>query len=308
MSGDAILILGAGGFIGRHLAESFAAKGSPVLAATRRATTFAHPFVTNVVAPFDAPEHFAPLLNHCRVVIHAASTSTPGSSASRPLAELDMLRPTLALLCALQDPAARRPLLYLSSGGTLYGDRAGTDAHEHDPPLPRSYHGAGKAAAESFIRAWAEQYGGSAVVLRPSNVFGPGQPHRLGFGIIPAAFERALDGEEITIWGDGSAVRDYVHIDDLARLCGAAVAVKQTAGIHVYNASSGVGITLSSLLDAIDAVTGRPLQRVHAVGRPSDVQHIVPSNSAARATFGWQPRVTLHDGLRQTWHWFTTRH
>ncbi len=304
---DAILVLGASGFIGRHLAETFATAGNAVAAATRHAATFTHPDITNVVAPFDAPGHFAPLLSRCRGVIHAAATSTPGSSAADPLAELDTLGSTLALLGAMQDASTRRPLLYLSSGGTLYGDRAGANAQEHDPLRPRSYHGAGKAAAECFIRAWAEQYGGTAVVLRPSNVFGPGQPPRTGFGIIPAAFEHALVGEPITLWGEGNAVRDYLHVDDLIALCQAVIATRQTAGMHVYNASSGAGTTVSALLDAIDAVTGRPLRRVNAAGRAVDIQHIIPDNTAARVAFGWQPKITLHEGLQQTWRWFTTR-
>ena len=304
---DAILVLGASGFIGRHLSETFAAAGNAVIAATRQASPFAHPGIVNVVAAFDAPEHFTPLLRRCRWVIHSASTSTPGSSAADPLAELDTLRPTLALLRALQDEATRRPLLYLSSGGTLYGDRAGTSAQELDALLPHSYHGAGKAAAEVFIRAWAEQYDGTAVVLRPSNVFGPGQSPRPGFGIIPTAFGRALDGEAITIWGDGGAVRDYLHVDDLCALCHAVVA-RQTGGLHTFNAARGAGIDVTGLLDLIDAVTGRPLQRVYATDRAMDIRHIVPDNAAARAAFDWQPRVTLHEGLQQTWRWFSTQH
>jgi UDP-glucose 4-epimerase len=303
---DAILVLGASGFIGRRLAESFAADGNMVVAATRHATLFAHPGVTNVVAPFNMPEHFTPLLNRCRWVVHAASTSTPGSSAATPLMELETLRPTLALLTALQDPSARRPLLYLSSGGTLYGDREGDNAHEPDPLRPRSYHGAGKAAAEFFIHAWTEQYDGAAVVLRPSNVFGPGQLPRAGFGIIPAAFEHARNREAITIWGDGSAVRDYLYVDDFVALCRAVLATTRDAGLRVFNASRGTGVSVEGLLDAIDAVTGQPLQRVHAPGRAVDIQHIVPDNAAACAAFGWQPQVSLHDGLRQTWRWFTT--
>jgi UDP-glucose 4-epimerase len=161
---DAILVLGAAGFIGRHLAESFAASGNAVIAATRKSATFTHSNISNVVAPFDESGHFTPLLARCRCVIHAASISTPGSSAAKP--QLDgNLRTTLALIEALQDVPSRR-LLFLSSGGTLYGDRE-DPAHEDDPLRPRSYHGAGKAAAEHFIHAWATQYGGTAVVLRP---------------------------------------------------------------------------------------------------------------------------------------------
>lgn len=301
---DAILVLGAAGFIGRHLAESFATSGNAIIAATRKSAAFTHPGITNVVAPFDAPEHFAPLLERCRWVIHAASTSTPGSSAAKP--QLDgNLRTTLALIEALQDAPSRR-FLFLSSGGTLYGDRE-DPAHEDDPLRPRSYHGAGKAAAEHFIHAWATQYGGTAVVLRPSNVYGPGQPARRGFGIIPTAFDCALHSTPLTIWGDGTTVRDYLYIDDFIALCDATLARPLEGGVHVFNAGSGEAVALEALIDRIDAVTGHPLLRVHQPARRVDVRSITADTTAARATFGWHPVTTLEEGLRRTWQWFSTR-
>jgi UDP-glucose 4-epimerase len=301
---DAILVLGAAGFIGRHLAESFAASGNAVIAATRKSATFTHSNISNVVAPFDESGHFTPLLARCRCVIHAASISTPGSSAAKP--QLDgNLRTTLALIEALQDVPSRR-LLFLSSGGTLYGDRE-DPAHEDDPLRPRSYHGAGKAAAEHFIHAWATQYGGTAVVLRPSNVYGPGQPARRGFGIIPTAFDCALHSAPLTIWGDGTTVRDYLYINDFIALCDATLARPFDGGAHVFNAASGQAVALDALIDRIDAVTGRPLERIYQPARRVDIRSITADTTAARATFDWHPATTLEKGLRRTWQWFSTR-
>lgn len=301
---DAILVLGASGFIGRHLSETLARSGTPVIAATRLPTTFANPGISNVVARFDDPAQFASLLTRCRTVIHAASSSTPGSSAAQP--QLDgNLRPTLALIEALQSCPDRR-LVYFSSGGTLYGDRE-RPAREDDPLRPRSYHGAGKAAAEHFIHAWATQYDGTAIVLRPSNVYGAGQLPRQGFGIIPTAFDCAKRGEMLTIWGDGGTVRDYLHIDDLVALCGLALERDLPCGMHVFNAAAGAGTPLNTLLNAIDRTTGQPLRRDYQPLRRVDVGHIVPDNSAARVAFAWQPATTLEQGLRRTWQWFTTR-
>ena len=301
---DAILILGASGFIGRNLSEAIARSGTKVIAATRRPTMFDHPGISNAVAPFDAAEQFNPLLARSRAVIHAASSSTPGSSAAQP--QLDgNLRTTLALIEALQDRPDRR-LLYLSSGGTLYGDR-NRAAREDDPLRPRSYHGAGKAAAEHFIHAWATQYDGTAVVLRPSNVYGRGQLPRRGFGIIPTAFDCALRDVPLTVWGDGETVRDYLHVDDLVALCSIALEYGQPAGTHVYNASRDEGVTLNHLLDAIDSTTSRPLHRVYQPARRVDITRIVPDNSAARTVLGWHPTTTLERGLQGSWQWFTSR-
>ena len=303
---DATLVLGASGFIGRHLAETLACPDRPIIAATRQPAAFRNRFITNVVAPFDAPDQFAPLLLRCRAVIHAASNSTPGSSAAQP--QLDgNLRTTLALLEALQACPDRR-MVYLSSGGTLYGDSVAEHAaRESDPLRPRSYHGAGKAAAEHFIHAWATQYDGTAIVLRPSNVYGPGQPPRPGFGIIPAAFECAMRSEPLAIWGDGKTVRDYLYIDDLIALCGLVLSRDLPYGTHIYNAASGEGTPLNELLDLVDRTTGRPLRREYKPARRVDVRCIIPDNGAARAAFEWEPAMLLEPGLQQTWQWFTTR-
>lgn len=300
---DAILVLGAGGFIGRHLAERLAAGGADVIAATRRPAKFAHPSISSAVAAYDDVAHFARWILQCRAVVHAASSSTPGSSAAQP--QLDgNLRTTLALIEALQDTPSCR-LMYLSSGGTLYGDRT-EPAHEDDPLPPRSYHGAGKAAAEHFIHAWAIQYEGTSIVLRPSNVYGPGQPARPGFGIIPTAFDCALHDKPLTIWGDGSTIRDYLYIDDFVSLCEAALSRTLAEGVHVFNAASGEVESLNTLIDRIDAVTGRPLRRTYQSARRVDVHSIVADTAATRRDFDWHPTTSLDNRLRHTWQWFST--
>ncbi|MCC8362495.1 NAD-dependent epimerase/dehydratase family protein [Lysobacter sp. A6] len=300
---DSIFLLGAGGFIGRHLAGRFAQAGIPVIAATRQPTAFDHPGIRNVVAPWDDREQFAQWLPQCRAIVHAASSSTPGSSAAKP--QLDgNLRTTLAMIEALQDTPACR-LLFLSSAGTLYGDRE-APAREDDPLRPRSYHGAGKAAAEHFVHAWATQYGGTAVLLRPSNVYGPGQPARRGFGIIPAAFDCALHGTPLTIF-DGSTVRDYLYIDDFMALCDATLDAPLDGGAHVFNAAYGEGVSLDTLIDRIDAVTGRAIERRYQAARRVDIHTITADTTAARSTFPWSPAITLDEGLRRTWQWFSTQ-
>ena len=300
---DAIFLLGAGGFIGRHLAKRFANTGVPVIAATRSATHFEHAGIRNVVAAWDDQAHFAQWLPQCSAIVHAASSSTPGSSAAQP--QLDgNLRTTLAMIEALQDTPACR-LLFLSSGGTLYGDRD-APAREDDPLRPRSYHGAGKAAAEHFVHAWAMQYGGTAVMLRPSNLYGPGQPTRRGFGIIPTALGCALHGRPLTIF-DGTTVRDYLYVDDFLALCSRALEQPLAPGAHVFNAASGTGVSLDSLIDHIDAITGRVIERHHDSARRVDIHSITADTTAARTTFDWSPAITLDQGLRRTWQWFSTR-
>lgn len=297
---DTILLLGAGGFIGRHLAGRLADEGHDVIAATRLPVVFEHRRIRNVVSAWDAPSQFARWLPECGAIVHAASSSTPASSAAQP--QLDgNLRTTLALIEALQAVPSRR-LVFLSSGGTLYGDRA-EPAREDDPLRPRSYHAAGKIASEYFIRAWSEQYDGSAILLRPSNVYGPAQLPRRGFGIVATAFEHAWSGKSLTILGDGRSVRDFLYIDDLVEAVDNAIHLPVSVGVHACNISSGTALELHALLDEVDRVTGKPLQRVFEPARSSDIRVISLDNACAKALLQWAPAVTLADGLSRTWAW-----
>ena len=294
-----IFILGADGFIGRRLAEYLAASGHAVVAATRRPARFTHSAIESEVCAFSHRNDFT-LLHSCDTVIHAASSSTPGSSAAQP--QLDgNLRTTLALIEALQRPPKPR-VVYLSSGGTLYGEAVG-EVDESAPLQPNSYHAAGKIAAEYFLRAWATQYSGDLVILRPSNVYGPGQQPRPGFGIIPTAFASAITGTPIHVLGDGGSIRDYLYIDDLLSLCDAIVRERPETAVRVLNAASGIGITLNVLLDAIDRVTGRPVSRIYEPKRSIDLGCVRLDNTAACHRYRWRPRISIGDGLVRTWAW-----
>lgn len=296
-----LLILGAGGFIGRALCYAFAAHGWTVFAATRRQTEFSNSLIINAVAPFNEAEHFTTWLKHCDAVVHVASHTTPSSSAAQP--QLDgNLRSTLALLEALQTMPKR--LIFLSSGGTIYGERVGLIS-EDTLLRPRSYHGAGKAAAEHFIQAWGAQNDGLACILRPSNVYGPGQYPRKGFGIIPAVFDAIRNKKPLKIWGDGESVRDYLFIDDLVALCFKMLTTPLSSGVHTFNASNGVGTNLNELLARIESITGQSVNRIYESARSVDMLSIVPCSAQARRTFDWKPKFNLDTGLANTWAWFS---
>ena len=307
MANDSILVLGANGFVGKHLVRALVAQGKNVIAASRHVATFRTEGVEWVVGPFDEPEHFVRLLERSTAVVHAASRSTPGSSAGNAIAELRInLQPTVALLQALQQ-TPEVTLLYLSSGGSLYPASTGdAPATEASAVRPRSYHGAGKVAAEQFISAWCDQNGRAATILRPSNIYGPGQSARSGFGIIPTGFSKIRHSETLTVWGDGSAVRDYLYIDDFTALCEAVLTRPMHTGMLVLNAASGRGVSLDELFGAMEKVAARPLHRFYDRARAVDAARVVIDASAAQACYDWTSTTTLHEGLKKTWDWFST--
>ena len=106
---------------------------------------------------------------------------------------------------------------------------------------------------------------------------------------------------------DGSTVRDYLYIDDSLALCEATLALRLADDAHVFNAAFGEGIALDALIDRIDAITGRPVERRHESARSVDIRNITADNTAARTTFGWSPATPLNEGLCRTWQWFSTQ-
>lgn len=304
---DAILVFGAGGFVGRHLVRVLAERDQHVIALGRHTLALDYPHIEVCARPAWETEDLKPLIARSRVVVHAASASTPSSSATQPLLELEQnLRPTLALLEAMRDQP--KPLLFLSSGGTLYGGPGSVRANEDSMVRPRSYHGAGKIAAEHFIGAWCRQLPASATILRPSNLYGPGQTERAGFGIIPAALGKVLRDEVLSIWGDGSAERDYLYIDDFIALCLEIIATPAAFGEpRTLNACHGDSVSLNELFQVIEAATGRRLQRRYDPSRAVDAPRVTMQAERAREIFGWVPRVSLRDGIARTWTWYKSR-
>ena len=217
----------------------------------------------------------------------------------------DDLLPVAALLQVLQNHVGV-DLLYLSSGGTLHAPAGESMSSEGMQVRPLSYHGAGKLAAEYFISAWCNQYAQKATIVRPSNVYGSGQPERTGFGIVPTALGKIQRNETLHVWGDGSAVRDYLYIDDLAKLIMAILAKPMPNGACIINACSGVGISLNELLAVLEAMTGTALLCSYETSRSVDASHIVMDPTLATHEYDFSAAMPLHEGLKRTWVWLNS--
>lgn len=304
---DKTLIIGADGFVGRALCSTLAASGHSIRAVTRQDPTNPIPDVDYVVSSMTNTEDIVGLLNGCVRVVYLASKSTPATSAGKPTFELtENLLPLIQLLKVLQDYADIQ-LIYISSAGSIYNGHRSRASSEASGISPRSYHGAAKVAAENFIHAWSHQYNGTAVILRPSNVYGPGQPERSGFGIIPTVFGALLRDETITVWGDGSSERDYLYIDDLIALIQRTFTVERPGCADTYNVASGVGTSLNELLLVAESVTGKRLIRDYKGSRVTDADSINIDIKKSSDEFKWHPKTTLEDGMAQTWKSWNTK-
>lgn len=294
-SQPAVLLVGGTGFLGRALAARLVEMGREVHVLSRDLTAYMPSGVIAHQGDQGDERVVAPLLAICSEVFHLAGATTPADTVWRPSLEAEVsLLPALRFVeCAQSAPKNR--YFYVSTGGALYGNAE--FASEQSRLAPTSYHGASKLALESFFGVLGQRYPGCLTILRPSNVYGPGQTLRAGFGVIRNLLERARDGGCVTVFGDGSTVRDYLFIDDFVSACLAALA--GPAG--TYNIGAGQGTTLNTLLALVESVTGCHLQVERQPARASDVSRIELDIRHARECLGWRPCVSLDEGLSRTW-------
>jgi len=299
MRSESVLLVGGAGFIGQALARRLAAAGVAVQVLSRRVEPGLRAGIEYHRGCQSDAAVVAPLLARCALVVHLASATTPGRSAHVPQLEVtENLVPLAGFLEALAEAGPRR-VVFLSSGGAIYGNPAVLPASEEQPPRPLSYHAAGKAAAEDFFRAWAQRAGAALAILRPSNVYGPGQPLQAGFGFVRTVLERARAGQAVDVWGDGRQVRDFLYIDDLVDACLRLLAAPEVAG--TFNAGAGVGTTLLDLVRLAEQVTGRSIPVTRHPGRGIDVDAIWLDSSRLHAATGWCAHTSLADGIARTW-------
>lgn len=228
-------------------------------------------------------------------VVHLAARAGVRESLADPLLYEDVnVRGTLELLSAMR--ARPIPMIFASSS-SVYGRRSDarpfTEDDESDRPV--SPYAATKRACELFLYAAHSDWGLQARCLRFFTVYGPRQRPAMAIALF---IERALRGEPLPIFGDGSAIRDFTWVGDAVRAIQAALAAP--VGFGVYNIGSGAPIRLDALVDAIEAAAGRPVQRLHLPDQPGDVPRTHADIQRAIDVLGWRPRMLIHDGIAET--------
>ena len=301
MNGDGILLLGGTGFLGIALARRLAQEGCDVCVVGRRKVHLALPGVKTRQASLDDVGVLRELLPHYRVVVHLASTTTPGDSVHSPVKEvMENVVPALRLLELLTEYQPIK-LIYVSSGGTLYGNPLLLPVSEDKPLLPLSNHGVSKMAVEGFLRVYSRQRNEKVIVLRPANIYGPGQILKEGFGVIRTMLEHIRQGTAMEFWGDGETVRDFLFIEDWVEACWRLLGRDMPDG--VYNVGVGDGYSLNSLRAVAERVTGRDLRVRWMPARAVDVRGVVLDSTRLREITGWAPKFSLEKGIQSVWAW-----
>lgn len=303
---DRIVIFGGAGFIGSHLTEELLAHGWPVRVFDKtrgdwRNLAKVQDRVEMLEGDFVNQVDVRTALDGCRTAIHLVSTTLPSSSNENPAYDIESN--VIASLNFLDE--ARRAgvtrILFISSGGTVYGPAQRIPIDEDHPTEPACSYGIGKLAIEKYLALYHRLYGLNSAVLRFSNPYGERQNPAAAQGAVAVFLGRVQRGEPIDLWGDGSAVRDYLYIKDGVRAFRQVLENPEASG--VFNVGSGEGTSLVSLIEAIRRATARPVVVNRLPGRPLDVPtNVLDSGRLTRLT-GWRADTDLETGLARTWAW-----
>lgn len=238
------------------------------------------------------------------VVYHFVSTTLPKTSNDDPIYDVrSNLVDTLVLLEACVEAGVRK-VIFTSSGGTVYGPPRTVPIGEDHPTDPITSYGIVKLAIEKYLGLFRYLHGLNCAVLRISNPYGPYQDPAGQQGVISVFLNRILAGEPITIWGDGTVVRDYLYVADLVDALVLAAEVETES--KVFNIGSGRGAALKEIIALMAEVTGEKPMVEYLPGRTLDVPANVLDVRRAREELGWTPRTGLADGMAETWAWIQT--
>ena len=298
-----VVIFGGGGFIGSSVADQLLNSGYSVRIFERPGVPVYRHFqeyepMEWVTGDFNNNADIDRAIIGADLVCHLVSTTVPGTSAVNVTYDIQTnLIPSVHLLNAMQKEGIGR-LLFISSGGAVYGHPKYLPIDELHQTDPIVSYGITKLNVEKYIQMFEHLYGITGIILRVSNPYGARQRPESGQGVISTFLHRALKNEALEIWGDGNVVRDYLYIDDVAAAFEKAVCYSGTE--RIFNIGSGQGKSLNEIISTLEVLLGQTLKKNYKGSRPYDVPVNILDTSRATRELGWSPTVSLSDGMKRT--------
>jgi UDP-glucose 4-epimerase len=300
-----ILITGGAGFIGSHVADGYLALGHEVVVVDDLSTGH-RANLSDRARLYEADltdAALARILERERpdVVNHHAAQKSVRLSVEDPAEDARINIIGSLRLLELSRRHGVKKVVFISTGGAIYGEEAPIPTPEEAPAWPVSPYGIAKLSVEHYLFYYGVQFGMPYVVLRYANIYGPRQDPHGEAGVVAIFVERLLDGQECTIYGDGEQTRDYVYVGDLVRANVAALDEK----VHgIYNIGTGRETSVNELYQRLQAVMRVNRSPRHAPARPGEQRRSAVDIRKAAREMGWRPEVALPEGLARTVEYF----
>ena len=301
-----ITVLGGGGFIGSTIIDRLLLDGHHIRVFERPRIGSYRAFSANeqvewLNGDFMSQHDIREAVRGADAVMHLVSTTLPKSSNDDPIFDVQSnLVASIQLLRIMIEEHVGR-IIFISSGGTVYGRPQYLPMDERHPTEPQVSYGITKLAIEKYISMFHSLHGLKPVILRVANPFGERQRVETAQGAVAVFLDRVLRGQAIEVWGDGSVERDYIHVSDVAEAFTSALTY---GGLEqVFNVATGRGTSLNELLRIIESVTGRSPKVVYKPARAFDVPVSILDNRRAYQELGWTPLIGLNEGISRTARW-----
>lgn len=305
-----ITIFGGNGFIGRHLVEELSRDKNNIIVVFDRFTDYVKSGENPYMGTENIQAYIGDYFNHDDIrtaiqgshyVFHLISTTNPALSANDPLIDIETnILKSISLFQVCVEEGVKR-VIFLSSGGTVYGDIDNPLINEDIVPKPVSPYGIGKLTIENYLRYFKAKHGLDSITYRVANPYGPGQSVHGKQGVIPIFMNHFIHSEPLNVFGDGSMKRDYIYITDLVRMISASYNKHHTHDI--YNVGSGSGFAVLDIIRSIERTAGYkvPIQRIE---KPTTyVQDCVLDISKFVNEFNIRPSISLNEGIERTWQY-----
>lgn len=303
--GGIALVTGGAGFIGSHLVDRLVAEGYRV----RVLDDFSSGRESNLGPPRGAVELIRGdvcdavtverAVEDCELVFHEAAVPSVPRSVAEPLRTNHVnIDGTLLLLESARRAGVRR--LVFAASSSAYGDTPTLPKVETMPPMPLSPYGLQKYAGEVYCQLYTQLYGFETVALRYFNIYGARQdPQSEYAAVIPRFVTACLAGERPRIYGDGEQTRDFTYVADAVQANWLAAFAPKAVGL-VINVAGGRRVSLNQLFASVKKATGASVEPVYAPGRAGDVRDSLADLARARACLGYEPAVSLDEGIART--------
>lgn len=299
-----ITVLGGCGFIGSAVAERMAMDGHQVTVYDRPDANTDN--LRNVrekihfeTGDFVNQQDWDAILSGADIVFHCISTTLPSTALQQPVfdAETNVVGSLKLFAACVQHKVGK--VVFISSGGTVYGIPHAIPINENAALNPITPYGVSKLAIEKYLSLYHYHYGLDYTILRLSNPYGIRQNPHTGQGVLASWVHQLKNGRSIEIWGDGEIVRDYIYIDDAVDAIKRASLV--TTELKTLNVGAGQGYSLNQLHQLLEEVAGQKITVEHKAVRKVDVPVNVLDIGLIRASLGWEPATSMRAGLLKLW-------
>lgn len=276
-----VLVLGGNGFIGKKLAENLRIKNYQVISFDLEKPNKQKKDVQYVTGNFFEDDDILSYIKNVDIVYHAISSINPGNSNKKYLQGYmyDFLQSVK--LCEWSATYGFK-IIFLSSGGTVYGYQTTMPIRESNPTMPINHYGNIKLCIENTLQVFNKQQGTHNLIARISNPYGPGQDYLKGVGFIDAVLKHTINHETIEIWGDGLITRDYIYIDDVCNMLETLISY---SGVDcIFNISSNTGTTQNQIVNFVREIVP-DVSIKYLPKRSVDVPQIILDNTRIRKLY-----------------------